>query len=76
MDLVAWLRGGYPGMVWVLGLEASMAEGQVSQCCVDLAQPERWGSCHVWIWCMAVARCSLRGREPGRLEQWFCRPIG
>jgi hypothetical protein len=38
-----------------------MAEGQVS--------------CGVWVWHRAVAWCSLRGGEPGRVEQ-LCRPMG
>jgi hypothetical protein len=72
MDLAAWLRVGYPSMVWVQRLEASVAEVQV----VDLAWPKRQGFCRVWVWCGAVAWCNLKGREPGRMEQWLCRPIG
>jgi hypothetical protein len=71
VDPVAWPRGRYPGMVWVQGLGASMAEGQVSQWCVDLVQPERQGSHCVWGMRGAVAWCSLRGGEPGRMEQHF-----
>jgi hypothetical protein len=49
-------------VMWVWGLEASVAEEQVS--------------CHVWVWHRAVAWCSLRGGELGRTEQQLCRPTG
>jgi hypothetical protein len=70
MDLAEWLSGGYPDMVWVSGLPASEAEGQVSQWCMDLVWTERQGSCCVWVWHGAVAQHSPRGREPGTMEQW------
>jgi hypothetical protein len=76
MDPAAQLKGGYPGMVWVQGLEAGEAEGQVSRWCVDLAQPKRQGSGHAGVWRSAVAWLSLRGGEPGRTEQKLCRPKG
>jgi hypothetical protein len=55
VDPAAWPRGGYPSVVWVQGLEASAAEGQVSRWCVDPAQHERQGFCRAWVWCRAVA---------------------
>jgi hypothetical protein len=62
VDLVAWPRGGYSGMVWVWILEAGVTEGWVSHC--------------VWVWHRAVDCHSPRGREPSRTEQQLCRPIG
>jgi hypothetical protein len=59
---MTWLRCRYSCVVWVQGLEADMAEG--------------WVSHHVWDWCGAVAWHSPRGREPGRMEQQLCRPMG
>jgi hypothetical protein len=63
-------------MVWVRKLEASMAEGWVSQWCVDPAWPERRGSSCVWVWCRAMAWHSPRSRDPSRTEQWLCRSMG
>jgi hypothetical protein len=37
---------------------------------------EGWVSCHVWDWNRAVAWHSPRDGEPGRTEQWLCRPMG
>jgi hypothetical protein len=55
------LRSRCSGVVWVWGLEAGAAEGQVSH--------------HVWVWCRAVAWHSLRGGEPCRpTGQGFGRP--
>jgi hypothetical protein len=61
VGLVQWPRGGYSSMVWVSGLEAGAAEGQVSH--------------RVWVWHRAVAWHSLRGGELCRPMGWgFCRP--
>jgi hypothetical protein len=68
VDPAVWPRDGYPGMVWVWKLEAGVAEGQISWWCVDPAQPKRRRSCHMWIWCRAVAWRSPRGGEPSRME--------
>jgi hypothetical protein len=57
-------RGRYPSVLWVQRLEAGAAEGQVSRWCVDL------------VLSRAVAWHSLRVREPGRMEQQLCRPMG
>jgi hypothetical protein len=62
------------GSSW--GLGSGMAEGQLSQWCVDPAWPKRWGSRHAWFHCRAVVWRSLRVREPGRMEQQLCRPMG
>jgi hypothetical protein len=59
---------GYSGTAegWVsphdVGLSAGGWQGQVSR--------------HVRVWCGTVAWCSQRGGEPGRAEQWLCRPMG
>jgi hypothetical protein len=62
MDPAVLLRGGYSNVVWVWGLEAGAAEGQVSH--------------RVWVCCRAVAWCSPSGGEPCRMEQQLCRPVG
>jgi hypothetical protein len=59
------LRGGE-------GIPASCGTGSRLGSGVD-----RWrGSCHVWVWCRAVAQCSLSGGKPSRTEQQLCRPTG
>jgi hypothetical protein len=67
------LRGGGPVVPRVAGAQQGLRGGglggQVSRWCMDLAWPERRGSCHAWVWHGAVALHSLRGREPGRMEQ-------
>jgi hypothetical protein len=79
---LSWIRQRSRGagiLVWCgssWGLDACMAEGWVFQWYVDPAWPERWGSRHVWIQHGVLAWRSLRGGEPGKTEQRFCRPMG
>jgi hypothetical protein len=66
-DILAWCG---PGGWRLVQLRGRFPIG------ANLAWPKRWGSCCLWVWCGAVAWHSPRGGEPGRMEQWLCRPMG
>jgi hypothetical protein len=60
---VPWARGGYPSMVWVqLGQEAGLAEGWVSQWCMDQVRPKRWGCRRAWV-CVGLWPHTAQGAE-------------